>query len=85
MSLPERYISFARIILLFFRQRGLQPPQLPPPPGTLLVVVLSHNIHVQQVSFGQIMFSRPNKVFPVRRCPTITDKLHEILFLEDHP
>ena len=31
VSLPERYISFARIILFFFRQRGLQPPQPPRP------------------------------------------------------
>ena len=30
VSLPERYISFARIILFFFRQGGLQP--LPPAP-----------------------------------------------------
>ena len=27
MSLPERYISFARIILIFFRKGGLQPLQ----------------------------------------------------------
>ena len=31
MSLPERYISFARIILIFFRKGGLQPLQPPRP------------------------------------------------------
>ena len=31
VSLPERYISFARIILFFSRQGGLQPPQPPRP------------------------------------------------------
>ena len=34
VSLPERYISFAPIILFFFRQGGLQPP--PPPPRALM-------------------------------------------------
>ena len=29
MSLPERYISFARILLIFFRKGGLQPLQPP--------------------------------------------------------
>ena len=31
VSLPERYISFAQIILFFFRQGGLQPPSSPAP------------------------------------------------------
>ena len=32
MSLPERYISFARIILIFLRQGGCRPPPSPPAP-----------------------------------------------------
>ena len=31
VSLPEWYITFARIILFFSRQGGLQPPQPPRP------------------------------------------------------
>ena len=34
----------------------------------------------QQVSFGQIMFSPPNKIFPVRRCQQILAKISFVLF-----
>ena len=53
LSLPEQYISFARIILCFFRQGDCSPPQLPPPrtlmPNSYLCVCFSRPMKVEKV------------------------------------